>query len=111
METNLTESKYPAVACVILSSGFANVGNFVFFDSEEDAEIFARREGGRVVDEYGLAEKHKAMHCAEGRDSRNTYGGRNIEDPDEAEAIWAVEYAEWAAADFLDATVHALECE
>jgi len=109
MKTKLTESKYPAVACVILSSGFANVGNFVFFDSEEDAEIFAQHEGGRVVDEYGLAEKYKAMHRAEGRNPRNTYGGRNIEDPDEADEIWDGEYAESAAADFRDATVHALE--
>lgn len=108
MKTRLTYSQCPAVACVILRSDFANLGNFVFFDSLQDAQVYADRENGRVVDECGLAQKHEAMHRAEGRDPRQTYGGRWIEGGN-PEEIWAEEYLEAAARDFRNATVHTLE--
>jgi len=104
---SLTESSLAAAACVILPAGFANVGNFVFFDSVEAAATFAEREGGRVVDEDGLAQKYEAMHRAEGRDPRQTYKGRHIEEGD-PEEIWAGEYEEAAASDFRDSPVYTL---
>src|SRR5690348_4029828 len=58
----ITVSSKPAAACVILHSGFANVGNWKLFASEADAEQYAEEYSGRVVDEDGLAEKFKAMH-------------------------------------------------
>ena len=84
----LTEIRATATCCVILRSDFANVGNWVFFADEDQAKTFAEEEGGRVVDEDGMAEKFEAMNCAE-----------------------AAEYAESAAAAFKDATVYEIEEE
>jgi hypothetical protein len=97
--------------CVICSSGFANVGDFTFFESEQDAKAFAEENSARIVDEDGLAEKFEAMHCAEGRDPRNDSHGQFIENPDDAEEIWAAQYAENAAEEFRNATVFEIEVE
>jgi hypothetical protein len=97
--------------CVICPSGFANVGDFTFFESEEDAKAYAEENGARVVNEDGLAEKFDSMHCAEGRDPRNDSHGCFIENSDDAEEIWAAEYAADAAQEFFNATVFAIEVE
>jgi len=103
------ETRKTALACVILSSGFANVGNWVFFADEEDAKKFAEENDGRVVDQYGLADKFESMHCSEGRDPRNDSHGRCIEDPDQADEIWSEQYAEDAKDAFENATVYKIE--
>lgn len=105
----LVETREKAEACVILSSGFANVGNWVFFSDETDAKNFAEDNDGRVVDQDGLAEKFESMHCAEGRDPHNDSHGRCIEDPDQADEIWNEQYAEDAKDAFENATVHKIE--
>lgn len=107
----LKTSNLAATHCVICSSGFANVGDFTFFACEEDAEIYASETSGRVVDEDGLALKFESMHYAEGRDARNDSHGLCIENPDDAEEIWAAQYAEDAAAEFSNATVFEIEAE
>jgi hypothetical protein len=112
----LTEIRATATCCVILRSDFANVGNWVFFADEDQAKTFAEEEGGRVVDEDGLAEKFEAMHCAEGRIPNQSSSGRFSETPDDAdddwqEKEWAAEYAESAASAFKDATVYEIEEE
>jgi hypothetical protein len=109
----LTEIRATATCCVILRSDFANVGNWVFFADEDQAKTFAEEEGGRVVDEDGLAEKFEAMHCAEGRIPNQSSSGRFSETPDDdwQEKEWAAEYAEAAASAFKDATVYEIEEE
>ena len=107
----LIETREKAEACVILSSGFANVGNWVFFADEADAKKFAEENDGRVVDQDGLAEKCEAMHCAEGRDPRSDSHGRCIEDSEQAEEIWSEQYAEDAKDEFEHATAYRIEEE
>lgn len=112
----LNEVRKSAVACVLLSSGFANVVNWKFFAVEDEAARFAEEEGGRVVDEDGLAEKFESMHCAKGRIPNQSSSGRFSETPDDAdddwqEQEWACEYAESAAEAFKNATVYEIEEE
>lgn len=120
----LTEIRATATCCVILRSGFANVGNWVFFADEDQAETFAEEEGGRVVNEDGLAEKFEAMHCAEGRQPNQGANGRFVEYPSEEELEangqtedewmeqhWDEEYAASAREAFENATVYAIETE
>ena len=96
--------------CVVLSGDFANVKEFVFFARERAAKSYARKNGGIVVDEQGLAEVHEDMHCAEGRDYHQTYSGRHLELPYEdtdreeyAESFWQDEYADVARKAFENA--------
>lgn len=112
----LTEIRATATCCVILRSDFANVGNWVFFADEDQAKAFAEEEGGRVVDEDGLAEKFEAMHCAEGRQPNQGTDGRFVETPDDSdddwmEQHWNEEYAASAREAFENATVYEIETE
>lgn len=114
--TKLNQIQATATHCVILPSDFANVGNWVFFADEAQAETFAEEEGGRVVDEAVLADKFESMHCAEGRQPNQTASGRFVETPEDAdedwmEAIWADEYAASAREAFENATVYEIEEE
>jgi hypothetical protein len=105
----ITEIKEAATCCVIRH--YSNEGTLVFFANRGQAEAFAEEKGGRVVDEIGLAEKFEAMHCAEGRDTHLDSWGRAIEDPEDAETIWATQYTDDAATSFLNATVYEIEIE
>jgi hypothetical protein len=107
----LVETRETAEACVILSSGFANVGNWVFFADETDAKKFADENDGRVVDRDGLAEKFESMHCAAGRTPNQSSSGRFLEGDEDTDwdQVWDEEYAEDAKDAFENATVHKIE--
>lgn len=121
---NLKRVYAQAKACVILKSDFANLGQWVFFADESQAAEFAAAEGGRVVDEDGLARKFASMHHASGRQPNQSADGSFVEYPSEEElenlgqtedewleGYWEEEYAASAEWEFKSADVYELLTE
>jgi len=114
MKTNieLKEVNKRARVVVVGDSDFANVlGECTFFADESDAKQYAMLEGGKVLDEDGLAAKYETMHKAEGRQPNQSSHGHFIESQgdDDWDAIWNQEYRNRAEESFAHATVYAID--
>lgn len=115
MKTRISKSRYPAVAAVHCNGGFKNqIGDLVFFDSAADAETYASRWDGKVVNEAALALLYENAHRAGGRIPNQSSNGGFQEtpvdaDPNWQENVWQREYAVAAAGRFRDAQVYQLE--
>ena len=107
----LVATREKAEAVVILSSGFENVGDWVFFADDADAKKFAAENDGRVVDQDGLAEKFGDMHRATGRTPNQSQSGRFLEGDagTDWDQVWDKEYSEEARDAFGYATVYKIE--
>jgi len=93
--------------CVVIPGDFVNTPTWIFFADEREAKRYIRDEGeGRIVDEDGLANEFKKIHCAEGRFMAQDSSGRHVDIPDDVDAeewmeeLWEEEYAESAAYEF-----------